>query len=138
MGKRNHDIIGTLKKLVREALITDYNLPAHGTRPSAYRSTMPDYMRDVAESYGYDTAKIGRVTPSKDEIDRRDQVLFAMANPELSPEERHIIWAVAARTPWGKIAARHGMARETMWRRHDRAIAKFGVVWACGEARKVA
>ena len=124
---KHRDIHESLKAIIREAVRTQHNLPATGTRPASWGSTMPDYVREVSESYGYDSARIGRITPTADQITRLDMVCAAMASHELTPRDRALLWAVGSRTPWGKIAARHGMDRTTLWRQHDRALVTFGL-----------
>lgn len=127
MPKITRDIHESLKAIIREAVRTEHNLPATGCYPAGYRSTMPEYVREVAESYGYDSAKIGRITPTAAQIDRMLMVQQAISSRELTPRDRALLWAVAARTPWGKIAGRLGMDRTTLWRQHDRALVTFGI-----------
>lgn len=127
MPKITRDIHESLKAIIREAVRTQHNLPATGCKPASWGSTMPDYVREVSESYGYDSARIGRITPTAAQIDRLDMVCAAMATRELTDRDRALLWAVAARTPWGKIAGRLGMDRTTLWRQHDRALVTFGI-----------
>lgn len=127
MPKISRDIHENLKAIIREAVRTQHNLPATGCKPASWGSTMPNYVREVSESYGYDSARIGRIAPTAAQIDRLDMVCAAMATRELTDRDRALLWAVAARTPWGKIASRYGMDRTTLWRQHDRALVTFGI-----------
>lgn len=130
MGKRNRDVQQKLREIIREAVRTAHNLPPTGTRPRSWGSTMPDYVREVSESYGYDSARIGRITPDNGAIDRLDAVCAAMASNELRPLDRELLWAVGQRTPWKLITGRHGFSREWGWKLHDRALITFGIVLA--------
>lgn len=116
-----------IKRLLREAWITQVNLPATGTRPGGYGSTMPDYVRDISESYGYDTATIGRITPTAAQIDRLDLVLLAMGSPNLDPFGRHLLWARAANVGWKTVVGKRGMARSSLTRAYDKALAEIAL-----------
>lgn len=133
------DIHESLKAIIREAVRTQHNLLATGTRPASWGSTMPDYVREVSESYGYDSARIGRVTPTNEQITRMDFVLIAMASPRLTPRDRELLWAIASRTPWKKICMKHGMGRTWINKLHARALVTFGVELAnIGTQRRAA
>jgi hypothetical protein len=133
------DIHENLKAIIREAVRTQHNLPPTGCRPASWGSTMPDYVREVSESYGYDSARIGRITPTADQITRLDMVCAAMATPLLTARDRDLLWAVAARAPWKAICAKHGMSRTWINRLHARALVTFGVELAnTGKQRRAA
>lgn len=117
----------SVKKLIREAVTTLHNLPATGTKPGGYGSTMPDIVRDISEAYGYDAVTIGRVTPTASQIDRLDTVLAAMASPNMTPEERSVVWARAANVRWGKLERVHKKSRMSLWRIYDRGLAEFAL-----------
>lgn len=125
----------TIKRLLREAWITQNNLPRSGTRPAGYGSTMPDYIRDVSESYGYDAATIGRITPTAAQIDRLDMVLRAVASQNLEPIARTLVWARAANIPWKKIKPKHTMARSGLARVYDHALAEIALRLVADERR---
>lgn len=136
---KHRDIHESLKAIIREAVKTDRNLPSNHCRPAGYRSSAPDYVRDVQEAYGYDMARIGRITPAAEQISRMYMVEDAMMSPLLSPRDRLILWAVAARTPWKKICGSLGMGRTWINKLHDRALVTFGVELAnLGTQRRAA
>jgi hypothetical protein len=134
----NRDWQKPIKRLLREAWATQHNLPRTGTRPAGYGSTMPDYVRDVAESYGYDAAMIGRVAPTAAAIDRLDMALAAMASPGLDPFDRRLLWARAADVAWKKIELRERRNRSSLWRVYDRALAEFALRIIETERRRAA
>jgi hypothetical protein len=123
----NRDWQKPIKRLLREAWATQHNLPRTGTRPAGYGSTMPDYIRDVAESYGYDAATIGRITPTAEQIDRLDMVLAAMAQADLDSLGRALLWLRAANLPWKNAERKHKMSRVRLWRLYERALAEFAL-----------
>lgn len=125
----------SVKKMIREAVTTMHNLPATGTRPGGYGSTMPDIVRDMSEAYGYDAVVIGRVAPTAAQIDRLDIVLQAMASPDLDPESRSILWARGANVRWGKLERVHKKSRMSLWRIYDRALAEFALRIIEGERK---
>ncbi|MCP4328386.1 MAG: hypothetical protein GY791_08120 [Alphaproteobacteria bacterium] len=109
---------------LREAAETIARLRAGpNLRPAGYRSSMPDYVRDAVESYGYDRAESRPAIPSPREIDRMDEAFGWLPLIE-DRDQRRLVLARAFRVRWAALRPRFGMLSIRRLRQlHDKGIA---------------
>ncbi len=102
-----------------------------GTAPAGFRSAMPEIVRDVDESYGWDGSLTRPGPPGARAIARMDQALsWIPLIPADKPGYRRVVGARMLVHPetdrhvfgWVRIGARLGIAHETARRWHAIAL----------------
>jgi hypothetical protein len=124
---RKRDWKWGVERLLREAQNTAHTCSGRGVWPAGFQSVMPDYIRDYFESYGLDKARIGSLPPTGRQLDNLDLVNAAMMTPDLSPEDRAILWAHAGGQRWKRIVSRMCIPERTLRRYRNIATATIAV-----------
>jgi len=112
-------------QLVRRAILTIAALPDREARFHQYRNSMPEPVRDAADSYGYDAPKT-RFRPTPRDVDRVLEVLSWLTWLETRNDGARDVKIIVARAfgaPWWKLAHRYGRSDDTMRRWEAGAIA---------------
>lgn len=123
---------------LEEAADTLRRLP----RPREYgalkggRSSMPDYVRDAMEAYGWSEAKAPRVPPPAAAIDRLDEVLLWMR--WLPASEARLVWMRAVRINWKRVSEEFECDRTTAWRRWTAALMAIAMYRERGDTHTAA
>lgn len=121
---------------LKEAMETLARMPMPpGGIPNGSQSGMPDVVREVAQSYGWQATRVPVVRPSADEIDRLDFCLEWLGWL-LEPKDRIIIVGVALGLHYRAIG-RILMRSHTWVRDHDQAAMARILDRLNAEAKKV-
>lgn len=84
------------------------------------QSTMPEYVRNAVEAYGYNDAEPPKIRPSAEAIDRMDEALGWLR--WLPEQDARLVWMRAMRIGWKRISAEFHIDRTTAWRYYTAAI----------------
>lgn len=114
---------------IRDAAMTLWRLPRTAEErylSSGSRCCWPQYIRDW-HAYGYERARMPKIPPQPDDIDRCDEVLDWIAWLASQDEvQAKIVWAsFALRTRTNLIASRLGVHRQTVRRKRKEAIQRI-------------
>ena len=104
-----------------EAGDTLRRLRVPGAWPAGHRSAWPDVIRDFWDMFGYHETDVRPSPPSPQAIGRMDETMTWLAFVD-APLDRRIIWAKAFKLSNRKVAMIAGQSRETIRRRHKRAL----------------
>jgi len=117
---------------LREAADTIRRLRVAGVWPAGYWSAWPDVIRDFWDVFGYHETEVRSSPPSPRAISRMDEAMIWLTFID-APLDRRIVWAKAFKLGNRKVATITGQSRETVRRRHKRALA--GIVEALNAKR---
>ncbi len=99
--------------------------------PAGYRSSMPDYVRDAVESYGYGTATVRPAIPSPREIDEMDEA-FGWLPMIADNDQRRLVLARAFGVRWAVLRTRFGMrSMRRLQQLHDKGLAEITLTLNC-------
>jgi hypothetical protein len=101
----------------REAAMTLRRLPP--VKVQGHFNLWPA-IRRCAEEMAQMEPRPMRITPSPAAISRLEETMDWVL--WISEEERHLVWARAARVPWKRLCWQLGCDRTTAWRRWQRAL----------------
>jgi len=115
-----------ISERVEEAVDTLSRLPM--PRPTGYRSSMPDVLREFGDVYGiaiaeggYRDMEIKPDPPDMDAIDRTIEVLYWLRR--VPRKDRQLLWARASkRNYWWKLSGQFRKSERTLRRQHNRAL----------------
>lgn len=93
--------------------------------PQQLRSTHPDIVRSFHEAYGYNEINVRLPLPDRQEITRLDEVIEWTRSPEITDQQRKILWARAFNVRWKIIAVKNRCGRTKAYHIWREAIIKI-------------
>lgn len=97
-----------------EAAQTLRRLPHTGYYPSMKTSSWPEIVQSVHTAYGYDAARMPRITPTPQAITRMEETFEWLR--WLEPDDARIVWLRGEGVRWKPICYRVGLSRSQAWR----------------------
>src|SRR5574340_1738440 len=113
-----------LKDIIRRAVLTLAVLPDREEGWLSYRSSWPEFARDINEAYGYSAPRARRFRPTAKDVAQLDVVLpwlsFIKREESSFAVRRICAWAFGA--PLWRIGQWDNCSADTVMRRIDRSV----------------
>ena len=117
-----------VKERLRDAAQTIRRLRSGpNLRPAGFRSSLPDYVKEAVESYGYSTTTVRPAIPSPREIDQMDEA-FDWLPMIADSDQRRLVLARAFGVRWAVLRTRFDMRSiRRLQQLHDKGLAEIAL-----------